>query len=1191
MSQRRTAARGSKSAQGGNVAPPPPNSPGPAIQGSFQRINRMALKDMDADQCLEFIAHHVPYIKTFQTSWRIAGVLFAQCLPSVFEQQLRSELPFIPRSAVIEMFRAFQTKINQDFNATKDLDAPSISAEIATAWANAQVPAAVVPFMPSAADLNSINDSHGGGAVQNLQGSNVAQNNPPSGSDVQPRIPPPPPVIGNHGGGANMFTPPPQKSARKFAFGAPTPMSLQQQLFSSPFHPSAGPALFNQSMSAVGPALHGQSAAIRPAPPGQSDRPAPPGQSYGPAPPGQSNSGPALPSQSNPSSDLNPLGSHPLQQVHFDHSGKFFFPWEVEALSRPAKPVDPDMMPGFKRLSISSLIDKAKQIRIANKDTVAPPTHFDKVNYPVMKHFAVEDFLSTRQAYYVAIRKSTASCLFTDFKFCMSESCRTACMRHFSLDDEQYLEIEDAKLLSWLGIFFGPKNKSDAIDRLEKIRFPNHRDDTDSQADFVNKLSDCAYEFEMSINDIANTHRSWSSDRTALTSGELTLKEVMEIWRRKFAKQETSVFSVQIRDCRVFMDRDKDSLFNDIVLKLTNHFAKVDEQVRQGTIAYTTQPSRKSWHTRSSASPNTNPVGGGYGGGGGGGGGGGDGGSGGGNKGNGYPLNPRRGSDYQGKRPAAAVDKNTKRPNTRQKIILGKDRCIHCGSNTNHWGLGPSVCAAKGTSHDANKKGHVWKDSDKEKAVIIPNNEYAQILKSNPTIALKQAEAKDAWMKQRHQSRISALAAGQSISSSDEEDDNIDSDDAAAFADELQNSDNDAVNEEQCAVSAISAAHCSKGSHIVAEENLPQFFGVVQIIDDQNHEHLAKALIDPGGTLNIISPKFRDLCSLETLKVNIKFFQGDTYQRTAKELSRCRFALKHNGFGYVNHVEWFAVADMGYDVLLGRKFSKEHGFTRFEELLVPWNDNHVQCDPVTAVIDASSATVDPNPNFQFMIKFDRVKAPEGDAKYKRKPKSLRCLMPSSSSTNIINPSSLSASNPLSNLLVVQSETVNGRERKLLQFTLLGHQDTQPTVQDWFDIEETVPNGYVVLSSQLLDKLNANVVGRRYRAPTASISSQVSALSAPQSADAKPPTSDRTSEAESRYVKSLHVTRQAHQQTKTYRERAFTPTTTDNLAIARFTTADSLTRHTVPAFVDKLAAHNVVGRHVLAIHPKTIKIFR
>jgi hypothetical protein len=236
----------------------------------------------------------------------------------------------------------------------------------------------------------------------------------------------------------------------------------------------------------------------------------------------------------------------------------------------------------------------------------------------------------------------------------------------------------------------------------------------------------CAYDFELSINDIANTHRTWSQDRTSLSSGELTLKEVMQIWRNKFPKQEISVFSVQIKECRRYMDRQREELFNDVVAKLSSHFGGQDELVSKGKMSYSTTPRRNfstPFNDRATA----------------------------------QHTSPRQFADTATKfdrkfdkrqRPnegAAGVHNGSKfnkadrtAPSPRP-VVKGHLRGLSCGSNTNHYGLGchKHTCVFFNTKHDRNKNGHVWKDSDKEPAVDIPRPEYTKLLKDNPQICEK----------------------------------------------------------------------------------------------------------------------------------------------------------------------------------------------------------------------------------------------------------------------------------------------------------------------------------------------------------------------------------------------------------------------------------------------------------------------
>jgi hypothetical protein len=53
-------------------------------------------------------------------------------------------------------------------------------------------------------------------------------------------------------------------------------------------------------------------------------------------------------------------------------------------------------------------------------------------------------------------------------------------------------------------------------------------------------------------------------------------------------------------------------------------------------------------------------------------------------------------------------------------------------------------------------------------------------------------------------------------------------------------------------------------------------------------------------------------------------------------MSYCRFELQNKDQSFTKHGEWFTVADIGYEMLLGRKFCKDNGFTKFDELLKEW---------------------------------------------------------------------------------------------------------------------------------------------------------------------------------------------------------------------------------------------------------------
>ena len=594
------------------------------------------------------------------------------------------------------------------------------------------------------------------------------------------------------------------------------------------------------------------------------------------------------------------------------------------------------MMRGFSRTNVTTLIEAAKAKRLS-QGKVSRNIFLPEVKWPVMELFTAECFKSTRPLFFACIKSSFSSCVFKEFKECMSDTCRGACKRKFKLDsDELWIPFDDAKLQLWLAELFGPSSKEDAIERLEAIKFPNHSDSTDDQSTFVTKLNICANEFESVVNDVADTHMSWFNDPTSISSGELSFKEVMDIWRRKFAKQERSVFSRQIKKCRDYMDRNKDMLFNDIIIMISNHFGAIDLDVAKGDIGYKTTPvktKRDETHPpRASAAPlsrsslSSPPA-----------------------------RIPARSRDFNGHGPETAG----RLPSTVRKIIAGHLRGISCGNITNHFGLGcsASTCPAWGTKHDKNKGGHVWKDSDAESTVIIPKEEYDAILKSKPGILLKWAPAKDAFYKAKLSAKVSALHDGTPLSS----DDSLDEDDIQAALDEFDQHDNhsdveSAVNEDQCAVSALalSPAHCAVSSiaavsatdikravqrarALLAQNKMKQFFGVSRIIDWNNSTDIARTLIDPGAEYNIVSPSVRDRCAIDALPVQVELFQGRKKQCVINELAQIRFELQNSHGEFVRHVEWCIVADLGYELLLGRKFCHDTGLTRFNELLTEWN--------------------------------------------------------------------------------------------------------------------------------------------------------------------------------------------------------------------------------------------------------------
>jgi len=736
-------------------------------------------------------------------------------------------------------------------------------------------------------------------------------------------------------------------------------------------------------------------------------------------------------------------------------------PWDLEAKQRGPALQDAGMMPGFSRRSITIIINHAIEKRQALSKLTAVPQVYKEVAYPSMSRFTAEEFLISRRAYFVAIRASIPSCIFKEFKECMTDKCRGRAMRKFKLNEVDWLALPDDKLLGWLNMLFGPKTKEEAINRLESVKFPSHSDASDSQATFLDKFDNCVYDFELVINDIADSHATWVQDPSKLATGELSSKEVMEIWRKKFPKQERNPFSVQIKECREFMERNKDALFNDIVEKINDHFAVKDAMVAEGKMHYSTTPTTRSQalapprsagkfqHSSSSGEKQT----------------------------------------FASKRPVPVVDSRAKRSRDdttskpARKVIPGHMRGISCGSIHNHFGLGCSAttCPFWGTKYDKNKDNHVFKDSDKEDSVLVDKAIYDGLLKAKPGILIKWAAAKDQQTKTKFAARVSAMEGGEEDPDSSSEGEEISESDIDAACDEFsqdkQTSDisGNGINDDECFVSALATQHTTiAAAALLAANKMQQFFGTSRVIDAENRVSAVKTLLDPGAEFNIVSPDIRDLCAIQTMPVQIAFFQGKKKQCVVEEIAECRFELQNANGEFTRHVEWCTVADLGYNLLLGRKFCFDNGFTNFDSLLRPWNEdgsslmaNEASTSALTADVaqpEGQASSIKSSPSQFVFLKFARVDVPVGDARHKRDPKALKCAVPLSE-VNAISESELNASNPFSSIKILDTKVGCKGQEILLQFTVESENGDSASVafKDWFRVDPSVTKGCVQLS--------------------------------------------------------------------------------------------------------------------------------
>ena len=97
-----------------------------------------------------------------------------------------------------------------------------------------------------------------------------------------------------------------------------------------------------------------------------------------------------------------------------------------------------------------------------------------------------------------------------------------------------------------------------------------------------------------------------------------------------------------------------------------------------------------------------------------------------------------------------------------------------------------------------------------------------------------------------------------------------------------------------------------------------QFYGAVRFAS--NNDFTSTSLLDPGATINIICPTLANRSALQRKQLPVSIFQGKRKQASVEEMVECAFELMDFDGRWIRHLEWFAVCDLGYDVLLGRRF-------------------------------------------------------------------------------------------------------------------------------------------------------------------------------------------------------------------------------------------------------------------------------
>jgi hypothetical protein len=400
-----------------------------------------------------------------------------------------------------------------------------------------------------------------------------------------------------------------------------------------------------------------------------------------------------------------------------------------------------------------------------------------------------------------------------------------------------------------------------------------------------------------------------------------------------------------------------------------------------------------------------------------------------------------------------------------RRIVPGHERGLSCGSLNNHHGLGchKDTCVAFGTEWDKSKgKKHIWKSSEDEDSVRIPNADYNKKLKENPQII-------ENWKKAAHARRskpkvgVSALASV--IEEEESENDFPDQDEVDNVSD--NDSDADSVNsyvyfEEEIQVDVAAAttgsAAISDGFDELGHED--QFYGVTRFA--QNDEFHVRTLMDPGATINIICPTVANRAAIQRKQLAVNIFQGKRKQASVEEMVKCVFELMSSDGTFVKHEAWFAVCDLGYDVLLGRRFCRVNKFTSFDAKLQKFDELPSRQGSLSVSALESSQQ-------RIMLRFDRVKAPAGQARYKRSSKAVFGV--ANAEQNCIGEFLLQAENELSSLLIVESKAEDGKNFVLLSFTV----DTMDgkrsdKCQKWFQV---VNGSGMSVSVQLVSELMAN----------------------------------------------------------------------------------------------------------------------
>lgn len=769
-------------------------------------------------------------------------------------------------------------------------------------------------------------------------------------------------------------------------------------------------------------------------------------------------------------------------------------PWVVHAESNPVAVQDPFMPLGFDRVNIHDRIAKAIADRIA-KGAVGLQQNVKKVVWPSWTHFNAVGFNECRVAYYECVLASLKSAIFQDFKECLEGPGRTAACSVFHLNDSTFSELDDAEFMKWCEIYFGPKSAAQALQSLAEIRLATHRDKEHSQAVFVQKFDTLNHKFLFAVNDIVKCHQFWPQEEALALGSTFDVKTIMSRWSKAFPKQNpVSPISVQTHFCLDFYDINKKMPFRDLIREIRSKLSVIDMEVAANERAYTTTPSEPSQdYTKSKSSgPAASSVP--YRG-----------------AGRGQLQAPRQDRrPHQAASHASAADRR-RSPQVSKTIakrsIPGNLRCAACGHPNNHHGLGsgPGACPLHGTKY-AKPKGYVWKSTVDEKSVIVPRAEYLEILQAKPHLEKNWTAAKAA--KKVHVAAIKALAGDEMLGS---ESDSVDDANAYAASDDDMSEDNKSddyaskLGASRVALEQspsiiypfVDIAAVELDAHPLERFGyMPQFFAVARFA--QNDALRTQCLMDPGGAINIISPMLANRSAVERICTNVSIYTGNRKTGSVSEMVRVLFELMDASGNYVKHSEFFAVSDMGYAMLLGRKFCKDNGFTSFDEKLTSF-DNFSSTLSHEAQVAALAIMPQPKPSVQLF--FVRESLAHGDNRYKRKPKTIIATCNREAIANSISATVFNGTSRYSQLRIVnRTPQANGNDHVLLEFsTKRGSRNADGIIQQsWFVVDPELADGCIITPDLASDiglqlRLEPATTAPERRESSASFSSRIPAL--------------------------------------------------------------------------------------------------